>query len=211
MAKSNGLKLERIPQFALLETPPQEPETDKEKLKEDATPKDAKAKDATAREATAKEATAEVVTPKDAATKDVVAKDVVAKDATAKDVTAKDKKAKDAKLKKKAPKDEKPAEEKPLEVKTAEALKPKDETPDLEAIKNAVSFLNSGDVSDFVPLEKSGGLIAVLEKRMPADKSGYAVAKTKFESQILLQSQTRAFMEWLRDRRRAAGVSPGAG
>ena len=81
----------------------------------------------------------------------------------------------------------------------------------MQAIKNAVSFLNSGDVSDFIPLEKGGGLIAVLEKRMPADRSSYATAKAKFESQILSQSQTRAFMEWLRDRRRAAGVSPGAG
>jgi hypothetical protein len=190
VARSNGLKLERIPPFSLV---------DKEKLKEE-TAEDATPKDATAKDAKAKEATAETVTPKDATAKDV----------TPKDATAKDKKAKDAKSKEKTPKDKKPADEKPAEVKAAEA-KPKDETPDLQAIKNAVSFLNSGDVSDFVPLEKGGGLVAVLEKRMPADQSGYAAAKAQFESQILSQSQTRAFIEWLRDRRRAAGVSPGAG
>ena len=52
---------------------------------------------------------------------------------------------------------------KPADVKAAE-VKPKGETPDLQAIKNAVSYLNPGDVSDFIPVEK-GGLLAVLEKR----------------------------------------------
>ena len=116
----------------------------------------------------------------------------------------------DAKSKKKGPKAEvKPTEVKAAETKTAEP-KPKNDTPDLQAIKNAVAALNPGDVADFVPVEK-GGLVAVLEKRDPADPAGYAAAKAQYEDQILSQSRTRAFMEWLRDRRRAAGVVPGAG
>ena len=203
VARSNGLKVERLPPMSLVETPPQLPETDKEKLKKEA------ATDATAKDATAKDANPKDATAKDATAKDATAKDATAKDVTPKDATPQDKKAKDAKSKK-PQKDEKPADEKPPEVDVAEA-KPKEETPEMQSIKNAVSYLNSGDVSDFIPLEKGGGLIAVLEKRMPADKSSFATAKAQFETQILSQSQTRAFMEWLRDRRKAAGVVVGAG
>jgi hypothetical protein len=78
----------------------------------------------------------------------------------------------------------------------------------LPAIKNAVAAVNPGEVTDFVPLEK-GGLVAVLEKRAPADPAGYAAAKAKYETQYLAQKQGRVFIEWLRDRRKAAGVSMG--
>ena len=205
VAQSSGLKLERIPPFRLVEKPP---ETDKEKLKEEAA-KDAAPKDATTEAVAPKDVKATDTTPKDATAKDATPKDATPKDATAKDVTPKDKKSKDAKSKNKTPKDEKPADVKPADVKAAE-VKPKDQTPDLEAIKNAVSFLNSGEVSDFIPSEK-GGLVAVLEKRMPADQSSFAAAKTQFESQILSQSRMRAFVEWLRDRRKVAGVVVGTG
>ena len=85
--------------------------------------------------------------------------------------------------------------------------KPKDEAPDLPVIKNAVSMLNAGDVTDYVPAAK-GGVVAVLEKRAPADPSGYAAAKAQFETRYLSQSRGAIFVEWLRDRRRAAGVTP---
>ncbi len=88
--------------------------------------------------------------------------------------------------------------------------KPKEEAADLPAIKNAVSSLNAGEVTDFVPAAK-GGLVAVLEKRAPADPAGYAAAKAQFETRYLTQSRGAMFVEWLRDRRRAAGVTPATG
>jgi len=84
--------------------------------------------------------------------------------------------------------------------------KPKDEAPDMPAIKSAVSVLSPGDVTDFVPTGK-GGLVAVLEKRAPADPSGYTAAKTQFETRYLFQRRGSVFVEWLRDRRKAAGVT----
>jgi hypothetical protein len=205
-AQSSGLKLERIPPFSFLETPAPKPDTDKDKSEtaKDVTAKDVTAKDVAAKDVAAKDVTAKDVAAKDVAAKDVAAKDVAAKDVAAKDVTPKDAKSKDAKL----------ADVKAADVKAADAkladVKPKDETPGLPAIKNAVAVLNPGDVSDFVPVEK-GGLIAVLEKRAPADPSGYAAAKAQYESRSLLQKRGAVFIEWLRDRRRAAGVSGATG
>lgn len=88
--------------------------------------------------------------------------------------------------------------------------KPKDEAPDLPVIKNAVSMLNMGEVTDFVPAAK-GGVVAVLEKRAPADPEGYAAAKAQFETRYLTQRRGAIFVEWLRDRRRAAGVTIATG
>ena len=185
VAQASGLKLERMPSFSLVETPAPTPKTDKEKLKDE---------------------TSEEVKPKDATPKDVKAKDAKSKNAKSKNAKPKDEKPKDLKIA-----DSKIEALKSVEVQAAEANpKPKDETPELSAIKNAVAVLNPGDVSDFIPVEK-GGAIAVLEKRAPADPSGYAEAKARYESQIIAQSRTRAFIEWLRDRRRAAGVSVGPG
>jgi SurA-like protein/parvulin-like peptidyl-prolyl cis-trans isomerase-like protein len=126
-------------------------------------------------------------------------KDEKPKVETPKDKKPKDKKSKDEKSKNEKLKDETPKNE-----------KPKDETPELPAIKNAVAVLNPGEVSEFVPAGK-GGLVAVLEKRAPADPSGYAAAKAQFESRYLLQRRGAIFVEWLRDRRRAAGVSIASG
>ena len=75
----------------------------------------------------------------------------------------------------------------------------------MPAIKSAASALNQGDVTDFVPTGK-GGVVAVLEKREPADPSGYAAAKTQFETRYLFQRRGAIFVEWLRDRRKAAGA-----
>jgi hypothetical protein len=88
--------------------------------------------------------------------------------------------------------------------------KPKDVTPDLSSIKNAVAALSAGEASDFVPVGK-GGLIAVLEKREKADPAGYAEAKTQFETRYLTQRRGAVFMEWLRDRRKASGAALATG
>ncbi len=72
-------------------------------------------------------------------------------------------------------------------------------------IKSAVSMLNPGEVSEFTPV-KAGGLIAVLEKREPADPSGYAEAKAQFETRYLTARRGAIFVEWMRDRRRNANV-----
>lgn len=92
-----------------------------------------------------------------------------------------------------------------LEADKEKVEKPKNDTPDLSTIKSAVTTLNPGEVSDFTPTGK-GGLIAVLEKRAPADPAGYATAKVQFETRFLSQRRGAVFVEWLRDRRRAAGV-----
>jgi hypothetical protein len=99
--------------------------------------------------------------------------------------------------------------DKPKDLKPKDE-KPKDLTPDLPSIRNAVVSLNPGEVSEFVPAGK-GGLVAVLEKRAPADPSGYEAAKTDFESRYLSQRRAAIFIEWLRDRRRAAGVTVATG
>lgn len=140
----------------------------------------------------------------------VKAKDEVPRVETLKDEKPKDEKPKDEKPdgkkpKAKKPKDTKPMDEKP-KVEAPKVEKPKEETPDLMAIKNAVSALNSGEVTEFVPTEK-GGLVAVLEKREPVDMAGYPAAKAQFETRVLQGQRSAVFIEWLRDRRRAAGVT----
>jgi hypothetical protein len=82
---------------------------------------------------------------------------------------------------------------------------PKTEAPDLAMIKNAVSELNPGETTDFVPTE-SGGLVAVLEKREPIDPAAFKQTKTVFDSRYLRGKRNVAFYEWLRDRRSAAGI-----
>lgn len=85
---------------------------------------------------------------------------------------------------------------------------PKD-PPDLPMIRNAISELSPGDVTDFVPTEKDG-LVAVLEKREPIDPSGYQQAKKDIETRTLSGKRTLVFYEWLRTRRAAAGIEPAA-
>ncbi|MEY2565419.1 MAG: peptidyl-prolyl cis-trans isomerase [Verrucomicrobiota bacterium] len=78
--------------------------------------------------------------------------------------------------------------------------------PDTPTIKRAVSELSPGEVSEFTPTEK-GGLVAVLEKREPIDPAAYTQAKTSFELPFIRQKLNIAFFEWLRERRRLAGVA----
>jgi len=80
------------------------------------------------------------------------------------------------------------------------------EPPGLVAIKNAVAQINPGDVSDFFPWEE-GGVIAVLEKREPADPAKYPEKKAAFDNRY----REIVFYEWLRDRQRDAGLQASRG
>ena len=89
----------------------------------------------------------------------------------------------------------------------ADTEKPKKtDAPDLPSIKNAVATLSPGEVTDFVTVAK-GGVVAVLEKRSPADPAGYDAAKTQFETRYVTQRRGMVFMEWMRDRRKAANAT----
>ncbi|MEN3368688.1 MAG: peptidyl-prolyl cis-trans isomerase [Verrucomicrobiota bacterium] len=80
---------------------------------------------------------------------------------------------------------------------------PKVDAPDLPMIKNAVREVNPGESTDFVPTAK-GGLVAVVEKREPADPAGYEQSRTAFESNYIVAKRAIIFYDWLRDRRQAA-------
>lgn len=81
----------------------------------------------------------------------------------------------------------------------------KDETPDLPYIKSTASGLSPGSVSDFVNTP-TGGLLVVLEKRETIDPAQFEKARTFLETQELTNKGEVVFYEWLRERRRAAGV-----
>ena len=81
----------------------------------------------------------------------------------------------------------------------------KPDVPDLASIKTAVRELNPGDASDFVATP-TGGLVAVLESREPADPAGFEQVRATFEKNYIQSKRTVVFDEWLHDRRRAAGV-----
>jgi hypothetical protein len=93
-------------------------------------------------------------------------------------------------------------EEKP---KSQEKEPQKNEPADLPAVKQAVAFLNSGEVSDFFPSGGSG-FIAILEKREPLADASAAEKKAAFEKRLLDNKRRIVLMEWLRDRGQAAGL-----
>jgi hypothetical protein len=80
----------------------------------------------------------------------------------------------------------------------------KDEPADLAAIKDAVAFLNAGEISDFSPSGENG-FIAVLEKREPVADENAGEKKAAFEKRILDNKQRIVLFEWLHDRQQAAG------
>jgi hypothetical protein len=89
---------------------------------------------------------------------------------------------------------------------SAEKSKEKSDKPaDLVAIKNAVASLRPGDVSEFVPWE-GGGIIAVLEKREPPDDSKFGSKKADLAERIKTSKREIAFVEWLRQKQRDAGI-----
>ena len=86
-----------------------------------------------------------------------------------------------------------------------EKQEPKNEPPDMVAIKNAVAQIEPGNVSDFFPWE-DGGVIAILEKREPPDAAKYPESKAAFDQRYLGNKRTIVFHEWLRDRQIDAGL-----
>jgi hypothetical protein len=90
------------------------------------------------------------------------------------------------------------------ETREAQAKEPNKEPPDLTVIKEAVAYLNPGEISNFFPADNSG-LVAILEKREPPDANDRE-KKTAFEERVLNNKRQIVFFEWLRDRQREAGV-----
>jgi SurA N-terminal domain/PPIC-type PPIASE domain len=99
-----------------------------------------------------------------------------------------------------AAKDNKPKEEKATETKDN---KSKEDSPEMLTIKNAVTYLNAGEVTDFLPGEDSG-LIAVLEKREPSPDATNSEKKAAFEKRLLNNKRKIVFWEWLHERQQAA-------
>jgi hypothetical protein len=81
----------------------------------------------------------------------------------------------------------------------------KDEAPDMPNIKSTASGLSPGSVSDFVSTS-NGGLLVVLEKRETIDPAQFEKARSFLESRELTNKGEIVFYEWLRERRKAAGV-----
>jgi len=91
------------------------------------------------------------------------------------------------------------------EATEAEDKKPKEESPEMLTIKNAVAYLNPGEVTDFLPSGESG-VIAVLEKREPSPDAANSEKKAAFEKRLLNNKRRFVFYEWLRERQQAAGL-----
>ena len=81
----------------------------------------------------------------------------------------------------------------------------KNEPEDLPAIKEAVVFLNPGEISDFSPSGENG-FIAILEKREAFADSNPGEKKAALEKRLLDNKQRIVFFEWLHDRQQAAGL-----
>src|SRR5262249_34525176 len=90
------------------------------------------------------------------------------------------------------------------ESEKSDGNKQKKQSPELLSIKEAVAFLNPGDVTDFVP-SGTDGLIAILEKREPLGDASAGEKKAAFEKRILENKERIVLIEWLRDRQQAAG------
>jgi hypothetical protein len=91
------------------------------------------------------------------------------------------------------------------EMEKSQGDEQKNQSSELFAIKDAVAFLNPGDVSDFVP-SGTDGLIAILEKREPLGDASAGEKKAAFEKRILENKERIVLVEWLRDRQQAAGL-----
>lgn len=86
-----------------------------------------------------------------------------------------------------------------------EGKEPKNEPPDLVAIKDAVAFLNPGEITDFSPAGENG-FIAILEKREPSADANAGEKKAAFEKRLLDNKERIVLFEWLRERQQAAGL-----
>lgn len=94
----------------------------------------------------------------------------------------------------------------PLDEKEIKKEKDKEKEPaDFLAIKNATARLDPGEISEFMPWE-DGGLIAMVEKRDPADAETTGKSKPSFDERYLNNKRDIVFYEWLRDRQQDAGL-----
>jgi hypothetical protein len=92
------------------------------------------------------------------------------------------------------------------ETKEPQDNEPKEEeSPEMLTIKNAVAYMDPGEVTDFLPAEDTG-IIAVLEKREPSPDATNDDKKAAFERRLLNSKRQLAFYGWLRERQEAAGV-----
>ena len=82
---------------------------------------------------------------------------------------------------------------------------PEPESPDIQMIKASVADLNPGEVSDFIPTA-AGGVVAVLQGRERPTAGGADQTRDAFNSRVISSKKQIAFLEWLRERRREAGV-----
>jgi hypothetical protein len=87
----------------------------------------------------------------------------------------------------------------------SEEKEAKNEPPDLPMIKQAVAFLNAGEISDFVPSAENG-FIAILEKRESSGDPNAGEKKAAFEKKLLDSKQGVVLYEWLHDRQQGAGL-----
>jgi len=72
-------------------------------------------------------------------------------------------------------------------------------------IKQAVAFLNPGEIGDFFPMGENG-FVAILEKREPPGEADASEKKATYEKRLLDNKRRIVLMEWLRDRGQAAGL-----
>jgi hypothetical protein len=82
----------------------------------------------------------------------------------------------------------------------------KEEAPDMRYIKQNASGLSPGEVSEYIGTP-DGGLLVALEKREKLDDAQFEKARTFLEERELTNQGQIVFYEWLRERRRAAGVA----
>ena len=82
---------------------------------------------------------------------------------------------------------------------------PKMQTPEMQRIKQTVSEMDPGSVSDMVP-QADGGLLVILQKREPLNVTQFESARPMVESRALENRGQVVFYEWLRERRRVAGL-----
>ncbi len=81
------------------------------------------------------------------------------------------------------------------------------EQPETSTIKGRASEMKEGELSEFVPTA-TGGLLVHLDKRLPIDEADFAKEKAKLAEEIGRQKGGAIFMDWLRERRKAANVQP---
>lgn len=88
---------------------------------------------------------------------------------------------------------------------TPAAPDPKNQTPEMQTIKQTVSEMTPGSVSELVP-QPEGGMLVILDKREPVNAAQFETSRPLMENRALENKRQVVFVEWLRERRRSAGV-----